>query len=417
MRAVNEKGAGIASNEKKVTPVAATYTLTVINGTDRTNKGPYIEGTQVSIKAGDAPAGYRFDKWVSLGGGRFKNDQSAETIFIMPGADVKIEAIFIKETDPGHSHTFDSTWSFDENSHWHTCTAGDGARSKQAAHTASNWMIDKPATETEAGSRYKECTVCHYVLQRETIAPTGPNYSLHTLEDRDIGVKVSGYFTNDAVLVVKDRLLHAKNTCDVCDDIRARQDKGELIVLFDLSLSSGSYTGDLDVQIPVDAKYNGQTVLLLHCKEKVLESRTVTVENGVAKGTFSSLSPFAAAVQPSGTTTITGLPGDYTLLVGQNVSWTPAPTGGTWSYDKDLLSMTKDGNTYTFKGLKIGKATATYTVGGVPHTINITINASTLPQTGDTANPLPWLLILLAALVGCTALLVYRKRHYTKRHG
>ena len=278
-------------------------------------------------------------------------------------------------------------------------------------------MIDKPATETESGSRYKECTVCHYVLRREAIAPTGPNYSLHTLGDPDTGVKVSGYFTNDAVLVVKDRLLHAKNTCDVCDDIRARQDKGELIVLYDISLSSGSYAGDLDVQIPVDAKYNGQTVLLLHCKDKVLESRTVTVENGVAKGTFSSLSPFAALVQPSGTTTITGLPNDYTLLVGQSVSWTPAPAGGAWSCDKDLLSMAQEGDTYTFKALKTGKATATYTVDGVPFTVTITINDSTIPQTGDTASPLPWLLAMLAALLGGASLLFYRKRRYTKRHG
>ncbi|BDF03547.1 leucine-rich repeat protein [[Clostridium] hylemonae] len=416
VRAVNEKGAGAASDEVKATPAAATYTLTVINGTDSTNKGPYIEGARVSIKADNAPAGYRFDKWVSLDGGRFENDQSAETIFIMPGADVKIEAIFIKKTDPGHSHTFDSTWSFDGNSHWHACTAGDGARSGQAAHTASNWMIDKPATETEAGSQYKECTVCHYVLLRETIAPTGPTYSLHTLEDPDTGVKVSGYFTNDAVLVVKDRLLHAKNTCDVCDDIRARQDKGELIVLFDIDLKSGGYTGDLDVQIPVDAKYNGQTVLLLHCKDKVLESRIVTVSGGIAKGTFSSLSPFAAAVRPGGAPAITGLPKDYALLVGQSVSWTPAPAGGTWSYGKNLLKMTKEGDTYTFKALKTGKATATYTVDGVPFTVNIAINSATIPQTGDLFDPRPYVLLMLAALAGCIVLLLYRKRN-TKRHG
>ena len=416
VRAVNGKGAGAASNEVKATPAAATYTLTVINGTDSTNKGPYIKGARVSIKADNAPAGYRFDKWVPLGGGRFENDQSAETIFIMPGADVKIEAIFIKKTDPGHSHTFDSTWSFDGNSHWHACTAGDGARSGQAAHTASNWMIDKPATETESGSRYKECTVCHYVLRREAIAPTGPNYSLHTLGDPDTGVKVSGYFTNDAVLVVKDRLLHAKNTCDVCDDIRARQDKGELIVLFDIDLKSGGYTGDLDVQIPVDAKYNGQTVLLLHCKDKVLESRIVTVSGGIAKGTFSSLSPFAAAVRPGGAPAITGLPKDYALLVGQSVSWTPAPAGGTWSYGKNLLKMTKEGDTYTFKALKTGKATATYTVDGVPFTVNIAINSATIPQTGDLFDPRPYVLLMLAALAGCIVLLLYRKRN-TKRHG
>ena len=35
---------------------------------------------------------------------------------------------------------------------------------------------------------------------------------------------------------------------------------------------------------------------------------------------------------------------------------------------------------------------------------------STIPQTGDTANPLFWLLIILAALAVCASLLLYRKR-------
>ena len=112
----------------------------------------------------------------------------------------------------------------------------------------------------------------------------------------------------------------------------------------------------------------------------------------------------------SGTTAvITGLPNDYTLLMGQSVSWTPAPAGGAWSYHKDLLAMTQDGDTYTFTALKTGKATATYTVDGVPHTVHITINASAILQTGDTANPLPWLMLMLTVLVGCVSLL-YRKR-------
>ena len=324
---------------------------------------------------------------------------------------------------PGHTHTFGTNWKFDETNHWHACTADDGAISNEAAHIASEWIIDQAATEAEAGSRHKECTVCAYVMQTEAIPATGggqdpdpgPSYSHRTLTDPDTGVKVSGSFTSGAKLEVKDRLLHQAGDCDVCDDIRERQEKGELIVLFDIGLKSGSYTGDLDVEIPVEAKYNGQEVLIIHCKDKVLESRTVTVSGGVAKSTFSSLSPFAVALQPSGTSAITGLPDDYTLLVGQSVSWTPAPVGGSWSYDKDLLSMTQGGDTYTFKGLKAGQATATYTVGGVPFTVTITINSATIPPAGHTANPLPWLLGMLAALAGCAALLLWRKRGCTRQ--
>ena len=125
--------------------------------------------------------------------------------------------------------------------------------------------------------------------------------------------------------------------------------------------------------------------------------------------------PLTVTLQPSGTSAITGLPDDYTLLVGQSVSWTPAPVGGSWSYDKDLLSMTQGGDTYTFKGLKAGQATATYTVGGVPFTVTITINSATIPPAGHTANPLPWLLVMLAALAGCAALLLWRKRGCTRQ--
>ncbi|WP_138263235.1 hypothetical protein [[Clostridium] hylemonae] len=54
---------------------------------------------------------------------------------------------------------------------------------------------------------------------------------------------------------------------------------------------------------------------------------------------------------------------------------------------------------------------------GVPHTINMTINDSTIPQTGDRADPLPWLLAMPAVLLSSVFLLLYRKRRYTKRHG
>ena len=408
-----------ATYKNDAPPAIPTYTLAVQAGAGGGVIGSpsdeYAQGAAISVKAAANP-GYHFTGW-TLSDPSLGSSTANPLTFKMPDKPVTLTANFEADTGGGHTHSFDSTWSYDKNAHWHECTAGDKARADEAAHTASAWITDKAATETEAGSRHRECTVCRYVMQTETIAPTGPAYSYRTPTDPVSGIQVSGYFTADAVLEVKDRLLHQAGDCDVCDGIRVRQDRGELIVLFDIGLKSGSYTGDLNVEIPVDAKYNGQTVLMLHCKEKVLESRTVTVSGGVAKGTFSSLSPFAAAVQPSGATAITGLPESYALLVSNTVSWTPAPAGGVWSYDADLLFMTKDGDTYTFKALKTGKATATYTVDGVPFTVTITINDSTIPQTGDTINPLPWLLVMLVALTGGAALLLYRKRRYTKRHG
>ncbi|MDL2234641.1 LPXTG cell wall anchor domain-containing protein [Christensenellaceae bacterium OttesenSCG-928-L17] len=114
---------------------------------------------------------------------------------------------------------------------------------------------------------------------------------------------------------------------------------------------------------------------------------------------------FTAGAMP-----ITGLPDSYSLIVGQSVSFTPAPTGGAWQYDGDLLSMKQDGGTVTFTALKVGTATVTYTVNGVTHTITITINAATIPQTGDMNDPLPFALLGLASLAGIGAMLLYRKK-------
>ena len=118
-----------------------------------------------------------------------------------------------------HTHTFDNTWTTDATDHWHACTASDcNAIKDQAAHTFGDWIIDKKPTDTEAGSRHKECTVCQYKTQTETIPATGPcthegtlkytdnrDWSTHKVEctacDRVINEKethaIHGYHIND----------------------------------------------------------------------------------------------------------------------------------------------------------------------------------------------------------------------------
>lgn len=83
-------------------------------------------------------------------------------------AGTSLEGTFTVGEATGHS--FGTDWKFDNTSHWHECTAGDGAKTDIAAHTAGGWIVDKPATENEAGRRHKECTVCKYVMQTEPIA-------------------------------------------------------------------------------------------------------------------------------------------------------------------------------------------------------------------------------------------------------
>ena len=71
-----------------------------------------------------------------------------------------------------HVHSFGTAWEHDAEHHWHACTAGDGARADEAAHTWGAWTVTKAPTATENGTRERTCTVCSYT-QVEAIPATG----------------------------------------------------------------------------------------------------------------------------------------------------------------------------------------------------------------------------------------------------
>ena len=68
-----------------------------------------------------------------------------------------------------HEHTFSTSWTSDENSHWHEATCGHNVKGNEAAHTFGNWVVDKNATETETGLKHHNCTVCNY--KEEQVIP------------------------------------------------------------------------------------------------------------------------------------------------------------------------------------------------------------------------------------------------------
>jgi len=70
-----------------------------------------------------------------------------------------------------HTHTFGTAWQKDDTGHWHECACGE--RSGFATHTPGDWMVDIPATATQAGSRHKQCIVCGYTTVTETIPAAG----------------------------------------------------------------------------------------------------------------------------------------------------------------------------------------------------------------------------------------------------
>ena len=110
----------------------------------------------------------------------------------------------------------------------------------------------------------------------------------------------------------------------------------------------------------------------------------------------------------------TGDNAPYKAGTNTDLSPTPGTAAVQWALESGTGGIRYKNNTNT-GFLPLGATVEP--VDGVPHTINMTINDSTIPQTGDGADPLPWLLAMPAALAGGVSLLFYRKRRYTKRHG
>ena len=82
-----------------------------------------------------------------------------------------------EETIPVHEHSIhDEAWKYDDTEHWQECSCGE--RLNVANHIYGDWRETKPATETEAGSRERDCTVCDYV-QVEIIPEIGHEHGIH----------------------------------------------------------------------------------------------------------------------------------------------------------------------------------------------------------------------------------------------
>ena len=55
-------------------------------------------------------------------------------------------------------HRYSNSWMMDDTGHWHECECG--LKADESRHEFE-WIIDKPATETESGIKHEECITCH----------------------------------------------------------------------------------------------------------------------------------------------------------------------------------------------------------------------------------------------------------------
>ena len=103
--------------------------------------------------------------------------KAAEAVDLLSDGVTAVIIFKLTPLEASHTHTYGTEWKSDAYKHWHECSCG--AKSKEAAHTAGEWIIDTPATATTSGSKHKECTVCGYTMTTETIPATGGGEHTH----------------------------------------------------------------------------------------------------------------------------------------------------------------------------------------------------------------------------------------------
>lgn len=105
-----------------------------------------------------------------------------------------------------HVHTYPSEWTTDETSHWHECTqTGCDEIEDKGDHSFGSWIITKHSTQTEEGSKYKECTVCGYKVTEEIPISTHNHSFTIQIDTKEATVFVPGY---------------TEKKCELCDETK-----------------------------------------------------------------------------------------------------------------------------------------------------------------------------------------------------
>ena len=154
-RAEEALGTEISANKKY-----SLLDLTLING-DKDYSNGYDGLVEVVIPI---PKGHRGKTFYCY---RLLNDGTKELI---PGKQredsyvVYLEhfSVYAFVADEEHTCVFSESWANDKSGHWHECACGK--TTEPESHSAGDWITDVEAAAAEDGHRYKECTICGYIM-------------------------------------------------------------------------------------------------------------------------------------------------------------------------------------------------------------------------------------------------------------
>lgn len=121
----------------------------------------------VEVDGGNAPAEHHsFNNYISNNDATCTQDGTETSV--CDNCDVTDTRV---ATGSALGHNYNEVWSNDEGQHWHECTICH--EKKETADHSFAWIVDKEATETEAGSKHEECTVCGFAKAAVEIPLTG----------------------------------------------------------------------------------------------------------------------------------------------------------------------------------------------------------------------------------------------------
>lgn len=158
-RAEEALGTEISANKKY-----SLLDLTLING-DKDYSNGYDGLVEVVIPI---PKGHRGKTFYCY---RLLDDGTKELI---PGKQredsyvVYLEhfSVYAFVADEEHTCVFSESWANDKSGHWHECACGK--TTEPETHIAGDWITDVEAAAAEDGHRYRECTICGYIMEEET---------------------------------------------------------------------------------------------------------------------------------------------------------------------------------------------------------------------------------------------------------
>lgn len=176
-----------------VTKAAAPTTVGANGCTTTEQKDGMITGVDSTMeyKAADG------DTWMAIPADSVTGLKPGTYLVRVKGNGTVFASDAVTVTIDKHLCVAQGDWQHDENNHWKLCVCGE--KLDDAAHTFE-WVTDKEATATEAGSKHEECTVCGYAKAAVEIPATGDTDSPETGDNRNILLWAALLFVSGAGL-------------------------------------------------------------------------------------------------------------------------------------------------------------------------------------------------------------------------